>query len=78
MTTTAYRIDKPLLTENSTRYGALCHNSVEDLAFAHWQYNANERAYANKLITQTMYEYARDKLRKTIDKLSILCYSKAL
>jgi hypothetical protein len=50
-------------------------NHVEDLAFTHWQYKANERAYAEKLITKTMYEYARDELQKSIDKLSTSCYT---
>ena len=48
---------------------------IENLAFTHWQYIANEKAYANKLITKTMYEYARDELQKSIDKLSKICYS---
>ena len=48
---------------------------VEDLAFTHWQYQANEKAYANKLITKTMYEFAREELRKSIDQLSKICYS---
>jgi len=43
---------------------------IEDLAFAYWQYNANEKAYANKLITQDMHEYARNELQKSIDRLS--------
>jgi len=51
------------------------YENVEDLAFAHWQYNANEKAYAGKLITKRMYEFARDELRKTIDLLSKSCYS---
>jgi len=51
------------------------HEHIENLAFTHWQYNANEKAYANKLITKIMYEYARDELQKSIDKLSKICYS---
>ena len=50
-------------------------NLIEDLAFTHWQYKANEKAYEEKLITKTMYEYAREELRKSIDKLSKICYS---
>jgi len=50
-------------------------NHIEDLAFTHWQYKANEKAYEEKLITKTMYEYAREELRKSIDKLSKICYS---
>ena len=49
--------------------------AVEELAFAHWQYNANEKVYAANLITRNMYEFARNELRKTIDHLSKLCYS---
>ena len=48
---------------------------VENLAFLHWQHNANEKAYANMLITKTMYEFAREELRKSIDHLSKICYS---
>jgi hypothetical protein len=44
---------------------------IEDLAFTHWQYNANEKAYTQKIITKTMYEFARGELRKTIDYFSI-------
>jgi uncharacterized protein YpiB (UPF0302 family) len=47
---------------------------VEDLSFAHWQYAANEKAYANKIITTSMYEFAKEKLQKKIDNLSELCY----
>jgi len=46
------------------------YSSIEDLAFLHWQYHANEKAYAAKLITTAMYEYARDELQQTIEKLS--------
>jgi hypothetical protein len=48
---------------------------TQDLAFAHWQLYANEKAYANKIITKKMYEFARDKLQKSIDRHSKLCYS---
>jgi len=36
------------------------------LAFAHWQQSANEKAYAAKLITKAMYEFARDEIHKKI------------
>ena len=52
-------------------------NSIETLAFTHWQYIANEKAYKEGLITRGMYEYARDELQKSIDKLSSLCYNNA-
>ena len=39
---------------------------ANDLAFAHWQQYANEKAYAAKLITKAMYEFARDEIHKTI------------
>ncbi|MCL2399296.1 MAG: hypothetical protein FWC91_06080 [Defluviitaleaceae bacterium] len=48
--------------------------NTQDLAFAHWQYDANEKAYSAKLITKAMYEYARDELHKSIENLSILRY----
>jgi len=47
---------------------------IEDLAFAHFQHCINERAYADKLITKTMYEYAREELRVKINELEKLCY----
>lgn len=50
------------------------YKSIEDLAFVHWQYDANEKAYANRLISKSMYEFARDELRKSIDRLSEICY----
>ena len=43
---------------------------ASDLAFAHWQQYANEKAYAAKLITKAMYEFARDEIHKTIACLS--------
>jgi len=49
-------------------------NHVESLAFAHWQHSVNEKAYEAKLITKTMYEFARDELQKIIESLSNLCY----
>ena len=49
-------------------------NKIEDLAFTHWQYKANEKAYAAKLITKTMYEYAREELRVKICEFEKLCY----
>ena len=52
-------------TASTTTY-----SSIEDLAFLYWQFHANEKAYAAKLITTAMYEYARDELQKTIEKLS--------
>ena len=48
---------------------------TQDLAFAHWKYNANEKAYSAKLITKAMYEYARDELHKIIEYLSTACYT---
>ena len=48
---------------------------IEDLAFAKWQTCVNEKAYADGLITKAMYEFAREELRKKIDRLSNLCYS---
>jgi hypothetical protein len=48
---------------------------LEDLAFAHWQYAANEKAYENKLLTTPMYEFAKEKLQKKIDNLSEICYN---
>lgn len=54
---------------------AVTANSVEELAFTHWQQSANEKAYAAKLITKTMYEFARDELQKSIEYLSNKCYS---
>jgi hypothetical protein len=50
-------------------------NPVHDIAFAHWQYSANEKAYSAKLITKTMYEYVRDELHKSIETLSVAHYS---
>jgi len=50
-------------------------NHVENLAFAHWQHSANEKAYEARLITKAMYELARDELQKTIESLSKLCYN---
>ena len=49
--------------------------SIEDLAFVHWQYKANEKAYAAKLITRGMYEFAREELLKAIDSLEKVCYN---
>ena len=43
---------------------------ANDLAFAHWQQYANEKAYEAKLITKAMYEFARDEIHKTIALLS--------
>ena len=45
--------------------------STQDLAYAHWKYNANEMAYSANLITKAMYEYARDELHKSIESLSV-------
>jgi len=53
-----------------TTTATVTYESVEDLAFAHWQYNANEKAYAKKLITKAMYEFAREELCKSIERLS--------
>jgi hypothetical protein len=63
----------PLFEGGALRSHASRPAHVEALAFVHWQYGANEKAYANKLITQSMYELARDELRKSIDCLSKLC-----
>ena len=43
---------------------------MSDLAFAHWQQHANEKAYGAKLITEAMYEFARDEIHKAIARLS--------
>jgi len=48
---------------------------VHDIAFAHWQYNANEKAYSANLISKAMYEYVRDELHKSIETLSLARYS---
>ena len=53
---------------------------TNDLAFAHWQQHANEKAYAAKLITKAMYEFARDEIHKKIasftpDKVVEACYN---
>ena len=47
---------------------------IKDLAFTYWQYKANEKAYAAKLITKTMYDYAKEELRVKINGLEKLCY----
>ena len=71
---TAHRVNEPQPCEDGDlRRGALCQDSVKDLAFAHWQYNANEKAYENRLITKAMYEFAREELRKTIERFSKIC-----
>lgn len=48
---------------------------VRDLAFLKWELAANESAKANGLITTSMYEFARDVLKKEIVSLEILCYN---
>ena len=48
---------------------------IEELAFMHWQYNANEKAYIAKLITKPMYEFAKGELTKSIERLSATCYN---
>jgi len=53
---------------------------ANDLAFAHWQQHANEKAYATKLITKAMYEFARDEIHKKIsgfapDKVAEMRYN---
>ena len=55
-------------------------SETNDLAFAHWQQHANEKAYAAKLITKAMYEFARDEIHKKIscftpDKVAEACYN---
>jgi maleate cis-trans isomerase len=51
------------------------YESIENLAFAHLKYNANEKAYEAKLIPKATYEFARNELQKTIDSLSLICYN---
>ncbi len=51
------------------------YDNIEDLAFAIWQFKANEKAFANKIITKSMYEFAKAELQKSIDRLSVICYS---
>ena len=71
------RKPKPIIIDyrvNSEDKNSVTYKNVENLAFAHWQYAANEKAYANKMITRNMYEYARDEVRKLIDRLETLCY----
>jgi len=46
---------------------------AEDLAFVHWQYNANEKAYAARLITKAMYEFARGELQRNLERLAEAC-----
>ena len=48
---------------------------ASDLAFAHWQQCANEKAYEAKLITKAMYEFARDEIHKTTALLSEVRYN---
>ena len=48
---------------------------VRNLAFLHLQYNYNEKAFENGVITRAMYEYARDILQKSIDTKSRECYN---
>ena len=62
--------DNNMIAANAT------YASIEDLAFAHWQYKANEKLYAAKLITQNMYEFAKQELLKAIDTLERVCYNK--
>ena len=67
---------KPIIIDyraNREETNNATYKNVEDLAFAYWQYTANEKAYANKMITRNMYEYARDEVRKLIDRLETLC-----
>ena len=40
----------------------------------HWQYRANEKLYAAKLITHNMYETAKTELLKNIGPLEKICY----
>jgi maleate cis-trans isomerase len=62
---------KIIETKNIATYD----ESVEDLAFAHLKYNANEKAYEAKLIPKATYEFARNELQKDIDSLSDTCYN---
>ena len=48
---------------------------VRELAYLKWQLLANESARANGLITASMYEFARDTLKKDIASLEYLCYN---
>lgn len=50
-------------------------NRVKDLAFLKLELAANESAKANGLITTSMYEFARDALKKDIASLETLCYT---
>ena len=63
--------DQPCcMGEQSAKRRTTSPGIVEELAFTHWQVSANEKAYEAKLITKAMYEYARDELHKTIERLS--------
>lgn len=43
-------------------------SDVEDVAFLNWKLHANEKAYAAKVITTPMYEYARKEIEKQMEK----------
>lgn len=47
---------------------------VRELASLKWELLENESARAEGLITVSMYEYARDALKKDIAALELLCY----
>jgi len=48
---------------------------IEELALTRWLYNVNEEAYKRLVITDNMYEYARNELQESLDNLSRMCYS---
>jgi DNA (cytosine-5)-methyltransferase 1 len=57
--------------------GAMANNRsecVEDLAFAHLQSQMNEAAYKSGRVTEAMYNFAKEKLHISIEKLTSLCY----
>ena len=47
---------------------------VEDLAWLLFQLKLNERARADKIITETMYIFAKESLQKNIDRIEKICY----
>ena len=49
-------------------------NDIENIAFLNWQLCANEKAYSANIITKSMYEYARNELKKQIEQLANICY----
>jgi hypothetical protein len=55
--------------------GTATYENIENLAFTHWKYAANEKAYEAKLIPKAAYEFARNELQKAIDSLCAVCYN---